>query len=48
MPKTRDVNLEGYTYKKVYARLKYESDFGVRWASVTMKSGTVNQWLVVL
>ncbi|MGE6379235.1 hypothetical protein [Peribacillus muralis] len=41
MPKTRDVVLGKYTYKEVYARLKYESGWGIRWASVTMKSGTV-------
>lgn len=41
MPKTRAISIEGYKYVEIYSRLRYEAGIGIRWASITLKSGTI-------
>ncbi|WP_050613360.1 hypothetical protein [Bacillus testis] len=45
MPKTRAVSIEGHKYVEVYARMRYEAGFGIRWATAVLNSGTVESYV---
>lgn len=41
----RTVTIGGYKYPEVYTRVYFEAQFGLRWAGITMKSGTVEAYV---
>ncbi|MDU5143351.1 MAG: hypothetical protein E6230_14320 [Paenibacillus dendritiformis] len=43
--KERTVRVENYSYPEVYTRVYFESQFGIRWAGITMNSGTVEAYV---
>ncbi|WP_342615287.1 hypothetical protein [Peribacillus frigoritolerans] len=43
--KARKEVVGSQTYSEVYSRLYYEAVFGIKWAGVTMKSGTVETYV---
>lgn len=41
----RTVTVGSYKYPEVYTRVYFEAQFGIRWAGITMKSGTVEAYV---